>query len=129
MADRILQGTDVPMGTIKVKDDNGVVIPLASLNDYNVYVYYIKNDIKTNLFTFKKNPVGNDKPIVVVDSETQGFIVDRTMTLKCPPGDLYIESVIKLTATGDYISSLKKTGVDGLILCTIIQSANGNAMQ
>jgi hypothetical protein len=124
----ILQGTDVPMGTIKVKDDSGNFIPLASMNDYNIYVYSIKNGIKTNIVTFKKTPVGTDKPIIIVDSETQGFIVDRTITKNIPPGDLYVESVIKMTATSDYVSSLRKSGVDGLLLCTIVQSSQPNSM-
>jgi len=124
----ILIGSDIPMATIKVKDDNGIIVPISSMNDYNIYVYQLVNGVKHNLFTFKKTPGTNDNPIVIVDSETQGFIVDRTMTLKCKPGDLYIESVVKLTATSDYISSLIKTGMDGIKLCTLIQSANPSAM-
>ncbi len=124
----ILQGTDVPMATIKIKDDAGSFIPLASMDDYNIYVYSLKNGVKTNVVTFKKTPVGTDKAIIVVDSETQGFIVDRTVTKITPPGDLYVESVIKMTATSDYVSSLRKSGVDGLLLCTIVQSSQPNAM-
>src|ERR1035437_11088874 len=121
-------GTDVPMATVQIKDDQGNLISLSNMNDFNIYVYSILNGIKTLRFTFKKNPLGTDKPIITVDAYTQGFIVDRTMTLNCPVGDYYFESVVKLTANGNYISSLNKTGIDGLPLCSIVQGANPNSM-
>jgi hypothetical protein len=124
----ILQGVDSPLNTIQFRDNIGASMSIASLYDYNVYVYYVKNGIKTNVATFKKTPVGNDKSIIVVDTYTIGFIVDRLATKLCPVGDIFAECVIKMSASSDYISSLDKKGQDGFLIGTIVQSANPNGM-
>lgn len=122
MAD-ILQGTDSVLYTIQLKDINGASMSISSLNDYNVYIYYTKNGIKTNACTFKKTPVGNDKSIILVNTYTIGFIIPRSVTKILPIVDLYAECVIKVSDSSDYESSLNKKGVDGYLLGSVVMSA------
>lgn len=128
MIPNVLQGTDSPMGTMQFFDISGNIILISDLIDYNVYIYTILNNIKTNHFVFKKNPVGIDGSIIIVDPNTIGWIVDRNMTKKIFPGIIYVEIDVKLTASGDYISSSQKVGMDGYPLANIIQGAAPNIM-
>jgi len=122
--EKVLQGTDVSMRTFQIKDDAGVNIAIADINDYNIYVYTVSNGVKTHLFNFKKTPVGDDNEIVVVDTNTIGFIVNRNLTKTLEPCRLYAEIEVQLTASSDYISSLINSGKDSFIICDIVQSSN-----
>jgi hypothetical protein len=126
--ENILKGTDVTIRTFEVKDSAGANILIANLEDYNIYVYQLNNNVKTHLFTFRKTPVGDDKQIVVVDTETIGFVVDRTQTVLCDTGRLYAEIEVQLTANSNYISSLQNVGNDAYVVCNIVESANPLAL-
>jgi hypothetical protein len=127
----IIKGTDVPLSTIIIYQDVAdptTTVSLASMNDYQIYVYSITNGVKKNYATFKKTPVGLDKPIIIVTPYTQGFIVDRQITNKVPDNTiLYVEAVYEIPGAG-YISSTQKIGNDGFQLATIVPSANPLAM-
>lgn len=126
--EKVLQGTDVSMRTFQIKDDAGVNIAIADINDYNIYVYTLDNGVKTHLFNFKKTPIGDDNDIVVVDANTIGFIVNRDLTKGLEPCRLYAEIEVQLTASSDYISSLINSGKDSFVVCDIIQSSNPKAL-
>lgn len=122
--EKVLQGTDVTMRTFEIKDNAGANIPIADLDDYNIYVYSLTNGVKTHLFNFKKTPVGDDNSIVVVDTNTIGFIVNRNLTKTLEPCRLYAEIEVRIDAAADYISSLMNVGNDSYIVCDIIESSN-----
>lgn len=122
----VIQGTDFTM-TIVLNDNNGNPIPLSNMVDYQAYIYYYKNNSKTNFATFKKTPVGNDSQIVALNATTQQIILNRQQTLTAPLGELYIESVILLPGSSSYINSNEKIGNDQL-LCKIVQSPNPKSM-
>lgn len=123
--ERVLQGTDVTRRDFTIKDSTGVTVNIADINDYHIYVYSLTNGLKKNLLTFKKTPVAStDKQIIVVNTTTIGFIVDRNYTKTAKPGKLYAEIEIQMTATSDYVSSLQNSGADAYEICEIIQSAN-----
>ena len=126
--EKVLQGTDVTMRTFQVKDSAGVNIPIADIDDYNIYVYSLANGVKTHLFNFKKTPIGDDNSIVVVDVNTIGFIVNRNLTKTLEPCRLYAEIEVRIDATADYISSLMNIGNDSYIVCDIIESSNPLAL-
>lgn len=124
-AENILQGTDVTMRTFTIKDSGGTIIPIANILDYHIYVYSLANGLKTNKITYKKTPVAaTDKQIVVVDTNTIGFVVDRNYTKTAKPGLLYAEIEVQLTTSSSYVSSKMNTGADAYVVCNIIQSAN-----
>lgn len=126
--ENILKGTDVTMRTFQIKDSNGDLIDIADLNDYNIYVYQVANNVKNHLFTFRKTPVGTDKEIIVVDTTTIGFVVDRTQTVECEKGKLYAEIEVQITADSSYISSLQNNANDEYVICNIKESANPLAL-
>lgn len=120
--ENILQGTDCTMATFQIKV-SGVAIAISTINDYRISVYKKVNNTKTNLFTYQKTPVGTDKPIILVDSTTIGFVVDRVQTVSLL-GKIYAELEVQLTADSAYISSFKNSGNDGYEIANIVQSAN-----
>lgn len=122
--EKVLQGTDVLMRTFQVKDSAGVNIAIADIEDYNIYVYSLSNGVKTHHFNFKKTPVGDDNSIVVVDSNTIGFIVNRNLTKTLEPCRLYAEIEVKLDASASYVSSFMNVGNDAYIVCDIVESSN-----
>lgn len=126
--EKVLQGTDVTMRTFNINDSAGVAILIADLNDYNIYVYSLSDNKKVNQLVFRKTPVGDDKSIVVVDTTTIGFIVDREYTATAPVGKLYAEIEVQIDASASYISSLQSVGNDSYVICEIIESANPKAL-
>lgn len=126
--EKILRGTDVTMRTFQVKDSAGTLINIADILDYNIYVYSIEDNEKVHQLTFRKTPVGDDKSIVIVDTTTIGFIVDRNYTKTAPLGNLYAEIEVQLTASSNYVSSKQNTGNDDYVVCEIIESSNPEAL-
>lgn len=126
--EKVLQGTDVTMRTFQVNDSAGSPVLIADLLNYHIYVYSLSNGVKTNQLTFKKTPIGDDKSIVVVDTTTIGFIVDRSYTKTAEIGYLYAEIEVQLTASSNYISSKINSGNDAYIVCNIVESANPSAL-
>lgn len=119
----ILQGTDIPMITFSVYDEDGTVIDVADLNDYGVFVYNYQNEVKTLLETFKKTPAGGENAMVTVDAQTLGFIVSRTMTSTMAEGLIYAEIEVQVSASSDYESSLQNSG-DEFVIANIKKSVS-----
>jgi hypothetical protein len=126
--ENILQGTDCTMRTFNINDSAGTAVLIADILDYHIYVYSLANGVKTNQLTFKKTPVGDDKSVVVVDTTTIGFIVDRTYTKTAPVGYLYAEIEVQMTASASYVSSKQNSANDSYIVCNIVESANPSAL-
>lgn len=115
---QLIQGTDLSPITFQVQDDSGNLVLISDLSDYQVYVYYKQDDVKVNLFNYKKNPVGDDSSVSVIDTTTLGFSLTRQQTSGIVAGTvLYFESVIIMTFND------LKYGED-FELCQITQSPN-----
>lgn len=121
--ERVMQGNDVAMRTFNIQDSNGSNILIANINDYNIYVYSLDNGEKKNKLIFRKTPGTGEKQIIVVDTTTIGFVVDRNYTKTAKPGKLYAEIEVQISAGSAYISSLQNSGYDGYAICEIVQSA------
>lgn len=127
---KVIQGTDF-LSTIVLNDDLNNPYPLATFSDFQAYIYTKDTSTppkKTNVFTYRKTLIGNDYPIQIIDTFTQGILLSRDQTLLVKPGTvLYIESVILLPGATFYENSLQKIGND-VCLCEIVASPNPKSL-
>lgn len=124
---RVIQGEDFTI-PIKYIDDNGNFVALSTMTNYQAYIFYKDSkDNKRNLYTYKKTPVGNDSPIMIIDVNTMGIILSREQSLLAPLGELYLNVSIMLPSTSDYINSVEKKSAQRSI-CEIVTSPNGKSM-
>jgi fibrillarin-like rRNA methylase len=117
----VIQGTDFPMILELLTDANTPLKP-SDLFDYNIIIYTNISDLKEAKVIFKK------ADITVIDDALGevGIILSRTYTSTAKPVKHYLEFKYKTTASSEYLSALRASGVTDKEICTIIPSAKGS---
>lgn len=103
---------------------------ISALNALEVYVYVIDGANKKLVSTHKLNAGGLYN--IAIDDDPSGkvtFVIQRQDTVEIKIGKLYAEVRLRLSASSEYISSVRNIGSTGIYITTIDQTANPNSLK
>ena len=124
----MVQNNDIKVRATLTDGTNPYTI--SALNNYELYVYSVFINDKKLIATYKMGNTGVYGITIFDDVNGKvDFVINREMTRKLPDGTkLYLETRVQITAGSEFISSLQNLGANGVLIDTIISSANSSSL-
>ncbi len=126
----MIQNSDIKV-RLTLQDSEANPYVINDLNDYEVYVYNKPTgENKKLLATYRKDDTGA-YAIDVYDSANGkiDIVINRQLTRFIPDGKLYAEVRVQLNAGSEFINSLQNAGANGVLIDTMVSSANPNSLK
>ena len=126
----MIQNSDIKV-RLTLQDATATPYVINDLNDYEVYIYNKPTgENKKLLATYRKDDTGA-YAIDVYSSATGkiDIVINRQLTRGLPDGKLYAEVRVQLNAGAEFIGSLQNTGANGILIDTMVASANPNTLK